>query len=262
MKNNTKTVWKIIAAVGALMMIGFIFIIYNAFCGNFISGMYFKWKVDKYIAETYPDKHYEVSDYNYSFKTGDYIFNIIDPDSEDGCFTAYYSGYEKAVIDSYENDVLHLDNTLIRLDLAFSNELDPLIDRYLDTKEKTVNGQYIGGEFGYATIITDNYDENDLKEKLYLDMPVNAKNMPLPTEISLCLNSDESESFKRVRKMASEFKTLGYRIDYYDFSTSGKPYETVPAEKLLDAESLDDLEKYVMKDYDKELCENYSVILR
>ena len=46
-------------------------------------------------------------------------------------------------------------------------------------------------------------------------------------------------------------KTLGYRIDYYEISTSGKPYEMIPADRLLSAGSVDELEEYVMKDYDQ-----------
>ena len=250
-KSKMKIVWKILAGVAALLIIGFILMIYNAFNGNFISGMVYKSRVTKYIAETYPDKNYTVSDYSYNFKTGRYDFEIIDLDSPDGCFNAYYSDYDKAVVDTYENDVLNLFNTQSRLEKALRDEIDPLIDKHLDTKEKTVNGKYIGGEFGFVTCFIDGFDGDYLKGKLYLDMKADVKNMPIPTQAVLCLNTDESQSFPRVVKLANELKALGYRIDYYDVSTSGKPYEMIPTDRLLAAESFNELEEFVMKDYDK-----------
>ncbi len=248
MTKKTKLILKILAAVAALMIIGFIFLLYNAFNGNFISGMYYKAKVDKYIAETYPDKNYTVSDYSYDFKTGNYYFAVTDPDSEDGCFRAYYSDYEGKVVDTY-GEVLNLSNTLLRLEHEF-REIDPLIEKHLDTKEKVINGEFISGEFGYATCMIGDCDYEYLKDKLYLDMPADPQNMPLPTEVVLVLNSDGNESLRRIREMAAELKQLGYRIDYYDFSTSDKPYEMVPVGRLLAAQSIDELEEFVMPDYD------------
>lgn len=69
-KSKSKIIRKILAGVAGLFIIGSILMFYNAFNGNFITGMYYKSKVDKYIAETYPDKNYEVSSYSYEFKTG------------------------------------------------------------------------------------------------------------------------------------------------------------------------------------------------
>ena len=94
------------------------------------------------------------------------------------------------------------------------------------------------------------YDD-DYKDKLTLDMKAIPKNMPIPTQIVLSFHTDEAESFRRVREMANEIKALGYRIDYYDYYTIGKPYEMIPTDKLLAAESVDDLGEFVMKDYDK-----------
>ncbi len=249
-KSKSKIIRKILAGVAGLFIIGSILMFYNAFNGNFITGMYYKSKVDKYIAETYPDKNYEVSSYSYEFKTGEYYFAVIDPDSEDGCFKAYYINYGKTVVDTYNDDVLHLNNTLMRLEKELRKELDPLIDSHLDTKEKNVDGEYVGGEFGYATCMIGDCDYDYLKDKLYLDMQVDVKNMPLPTEICVVLRSDGNSSFRRVKEMAIELKTLGYRIDYYDFSTNDKPYEMIPVGRLLDAQSIDDLEEFVMPYYD------------
>ena len=239
-KKKSNIALRILAAAGGLLIAAVVLFFYNAFCGNFISGMYYKNKVVKYISETYPDKDYRVSDYSYNFKDGSYWFDIIDPDSEDGCFTAAYSDYEGCVTDTYDR-VTHLTNTLERLDLGFRKEVDPIIDKHLQTKERTENGNYISGEFGYSTCMVDDsfYDyesDNDyLRDKIYLDMPFDAKNMPLPTKIYVNLHGNREQAFRRTKEIANELKSLGYRIDYYDFATDESDgnneiaYEMIPA---------------------------------
>lgn len=244
-KSKSNIIWKILAAVAAFIIIGFVLLIYNAFNGNFISGMYYRYKVDRYIAETYPEKNYRVSDYSYDFKIGNYMFRITDPDSPDGCFDAYYSDYEGKVIDTYENDVVNLNNTLMRLEKELRNEVDPLIDKRFENDGDGTQ------EFGFATCVFGDYPADYYQGKLYPDMQANVKNLPIPTQVVLCFKTDEAGSFRRARELAEELKTLGYRIDYYEISTSGKPYEMIPADRLLSAGSVDELEEYVMKDYDQ-----------
>ena len=93
------------------------------------------------------------------------------------------------------------------------------------------------------------YDD-DYKDKLTLDMKAIPKNMPIPTQIVLSFHTDEAESFRRARELAGEISALGYSIDFYDFYTSGNYYQMVPTEKLLKAKSVDDLEEFIMDDYD------------
>ena len=71
-KKKSHPALRILAAAGALLIIALLLLIYNALCGNFISGMYYKGMVDRYIASTYPDREYSVSDYQYNFKDGSY----------------------------------------------------------------------------------------------------------------------------------------------------------------------------------------------
>ncbi len=186
----------------------------------------------------------------YYFKTGNYSFRIIDPESEDGCFRAYYSENEGGVVDTYEDDVVHFFNTQTRLDNALRQEVDPLIDKHLDKKKITVDAVTLGEEFGFATCFVEGVAQKEIDACLSLDMKADAKNIPIPTQIVLSLHTDEAESFRRAMELAGEISALGYSIDFYDFYTSGNYYQMVPTEKLLKAKSVDDLEEFIMDDYD------------
>lgn len=222
--NKSKALWKIFAVVGAVIIIGFIFMIYTAFNGNFITGMRYKAKVEEYITRTYPDKNYRVSNYHYDFVMEYYYFDIIDPDSADGSFRANYNS-DGEITDSYA-DVMNLTNTLDRLDWEFSQEVNPVIEKHIDKKDKMIKDVFVPGEFGSGSCKVDDSffdtksDYDYLKDKIYMDMPTDAKHMPLPTSVYVSMNTDRKESFRRIKEIATELKTLGYRIDYYEFSTN------------------------------------------
>ena len=259
-KKKSHPALRILAAAGALLIIALLLLIYNALCGNFISGMYYKGMVDRYIASTYPGREYSVSDYQYNFKDGSYWFDITDPNSRDGCFSAYYSDYDGRVVDTYEN-VVNFTNTVNRLEDGFRSEVDPIIDQYLDTKEHIKDGDFVAGEFGYATCRIDEGfyapepDTAYLRDKLYLDMPLDAKNMPLPTKIYLNLRGTKEEAFRRAREIALAIQKSGYRIDYYDFTTddlvgdNNIAYEMIPAGVFFAADSTDEFADYLVHYY-------------
>ena len=258
--NKSKALWKIFAVVGAVIIIGFIFMIYTAFNGNFITGMRYKAKVEEYITRTYPDRNYRVSNYHYDFVMEYYYFDIIDPDSADGSFRANYNS-DGEITDSYA-DVMNLTNTLDRLDWEFSQEVNPVIEKHIDKKDKMIKGVFVPGEFGSGSCKVDDSffdtksDYDYLQDKIYMDMPTDAKHMPLPTSVYVSMNTDRKESFRRIKEIATELKTLGYRIDYYEFSTNEETdwhelaYDMIPADKLFAAKSTDDLSDYIRRYYD------------
>ncbi|MBQ9903055.1 MAG: hypothetical protein IJM51_11855 [Clostridia bacterium] len=258
---NSRLALRILAAVGGLLIVAVVLFFYNAFCGNFISGTYYRNKVVTYINETYPGKGYEVSGYQYNFKDGSYWFDITDPASEDGCFTACYSRYEGGVIDTYDR-VIHLTNTAERLERGFRGEVDPILDRHLQTKERVEEGTFISGEFGYATCLLDDFyydaesEDAYIRDRLWLDMPFDPKNMPLPTKIYVNLHGDREQAFQRTKEIADELRALGYRIDYFDFATSATDetddvaYEMIPAEVFFSANSTEDFSDYIVRYYD------------
>lgn len=259
-KGKSKILWKILAAVSAVMIIGIIFLVYTAFCGNFITGMKYKVKVEDYISHTYPGKNYRVSNYRYDFVMEYYYFEITDPDSTDGSFRANYNS-DGEITDTYA-DVMNLTNTLDRLDWEFSQEVNQVIEKHIDKKDKMIKGDFVPGEFGSGSCKVDDSffdtesDYDYLKDKIYMDMPTDAKNMPLPTSVYVSMNTDRNESFRRIKEIATELKTLGYRIDYYEFSTNEETdwhelaYDMIPADKLFAAKSTEDLSEYIRRYYD------------
>lgn len=179
-----KKVLKIAAALmAALLTVGVLFF-YNAFCGNVFSAMYAKKQIEKHIENKFAGNNYEITDAQYSFKMGNYICHIVDPCSEDGSFSASYSGGE--VYDDYELRVTQRQNTLMRLDMGFRDDVDKILDKYLSEPE-----------FGYGTVI---YGDSEIDTSmLSLDMTFDTKNMPLETCIVVSMRSGTDVSLDRIK---------------------------------------------------------------
>ena len=138
---------RIIAGLTGLLLLLCVLFCYNAFCGNPVSGMIAKSRIDRYIADTYPQKDYRVSNVSYDFKTSRYSCAVTDPDSPDGCFAATFAC--GTVSDSYETDVLYKGNTIQRLDEGFRDAVNPIIRKHLDTGTDDGNEPE---EFGYGAL--------------------------------------------------------------------------------------------------------------
>lgn len=229
-----KKVLKIAAALGAALLTAGVLFVYNAFCGNIFSAIYAKNQIEKHIEKNFTDNNYEVSDAQYSFKTGNYICHISDPSSEDGSFSASYSGGK--VYDNYELRVVQKQNTLMRLDMGFRNDVDKILDKYISEPE-----------FGYGTVI---YGDSEIDtSKLSLDMTFDTKNMPLENCIVISMRSSADVSLGRMKEIVNNFKNMGYRIDYCQyFDGDGNYYEHIPTGRLIQAVSSMELEDYKIKD--------------
>ena len=238
-KNNAlarkKAILKIGAGAAALILITGILFVYNAFCGNFISAMIAKHRVSEYITRTYPSHSYQISPASYDFKTGGYTCRIIDPDSADRSFTAGTSSGGN-VYDTYQ-DVLDMTTTLTRLEMAYRDALDPLIDSHFTDEN----------EFGYPTIFFGNEDID--RSGLTYDMTVDPKHMPVPTCVVLSLKTDGAQSLQRTQALAVRLAMEGYQVDYWSYSDQeGHYFEIIPTEQLLAASSSDDLKEFQLED--------------
>lgn len=228
-----KKIGKIVAAAVAFLLIIGVLFVYNAFCGNIFFAMYAKHQIERHISENFTDNSYEISNARYEFKTGAYICNITDPNSADGSFWAYYSGGE--VYDDYDVMVVQKQNTLMRLEEGFRDDVDPILDKYLTDSE-----------WGFGSIT--NGDKEVDTGKLSLDMTFDTKNMPVDTYIVAVMDSDEATSFHKIKQIIGDLQRMGYRIDYCEYSYNNDCYENVPVEQLMAAESSAELVAYKMDD--------------
>lgn len=142
------------------------------------------------------------------------------------------------VIAALEN-VTNMENTLMRLEEGFREEIDPLLDRYFDDEN----------EFGFGSVTG---GENIDRSKLYLDMKFDPKNMPVETFVTVCFSSDSAKAFTRIQEIAGDLNALGYRIDYYTFSDKEKYFDNVPANELMEAANYTDLTAYEITDENKD----------
>ena len=237
---------RIAAGCGALALIGIVLYYYFGFNGNPFAPSLYQPKIEAYIEKNYPNGSYQVSYDFYEFNSDSYYYTITDPNSEDGSFQAYYDHGE--IYDTYA-DVVNLNHTLDRLANGFAQAVNPFITPYLNqnvTPAKTKNDLY--KETGWGSVSTGD------KSTLYIDMAFDVKNMPVTTRISLHLNSDEQESFRRTQQIATILKENGYRIDLYFFNCNKidgnhsefryAVYKAIPTETLLAAQSLEELKPY------------------
>lgn len=232
-----KKLFKIIAAVAAVLLIIGLLFIYNAFCGNIFSAMYAKHQIEQYINENFTDNSYQISNAQYNFKMGTYVCNITDPNSADGSFTASYS--EGEVYDDYDIMVTQKQNIIMRLEEGFRNDVGQILDNYLTEPD-----------FGFGTII---YGDSEIDtSKLSLDMTFDTKNMPMETCIVAVMYSDETTSFNKIKQLISDLQRMDYRIDYCEYSDKNNCYEKIPVNQLMEAESSAELAAYRLTDDEKE----------
>lgn len=235
-----KRIFKIAAAVVALLMIAGLLFVYNASCGNIFSALYAKHRITAYIAQTYPHNSYQISAADYDFKTGGYSCRITDPDSEDKSFYATYS-YGGDIDDTYDM-AMDKEYTLMRIEQDFRDALDPLIDSELKEDENE-------REFGFATIFFG--DKEIDRSRVQYDMTADPKNMPVETCVVLSLDGDETHSLQRVRQLAHKLASFGYRIDFYEYSNDVDYFEPIPTDRLLAAQSPADLAEFKLSDDSK-----------
>ena len=123
-----KKILKISALFVAVLLIAGVCWFANSLIGNPISKALAKNTAEKYLAETYGDTDYELTDVSYSFKDGYYYAHISSKSSIDTNFSLLINGFGKLRFDYYENNVTSGWNTATRLDTEYRNAVDIIID--------------------------------------------------------------------------------------------------------------------------------------
>lgn len=187
MKRNK--VLKILTVILAVVLIGGILFITNAFVGNPVSAKIAEKAIRNYINEKYSPLNLELEKPIYDPKGGSYIAWAKSETSVDTKFSISYRDGE-VYSDSYEFDVLHMHNTLRRLE-----------DEYT-----YIAGQILEDELGYgddsARVMydKDDYESAGRKDILKLDMEFD-RSLPLNPEISLSLKGIEDVSLENISKI-------------------------------------------------------------
>ncbi len=175
MGSKKRRVLKIAAGFIAILLIGAILFITNAFVGNPISAMLANKEIERYAKQHYSYLDLEFEKVGYNFKDGTYMVRAKSKRSIDTHFLIAYRQGE-VVWDEYES-VVNMFNTLERL----SDEYSALVKRIIKKQLGYENQSYVmySGE---------EYEQpNDVLE---LDMAFD-QTLPLNAEVTLRLNVEE-----------------------------------------------------------------------
>ena len=83
---NKKKILKAVYIAFAIVLVGFIAFLVNAFTGNPVSRLLAKNSAEKHIEEAYSDKDFYIEQVFYSFKDGFYHITVSSPSSPDSSF--------------------------------------------------------------------------------------------------------------------------------------------------------------------------------
>lgn len=176
---NKKLILKIIAGLIAVGLIGIILFITNSFTGNPISAAIANKNINNYLEDKYSfinDLDYKDKKTTYNFKFGQYGKYVQSKSSPD---TAFYVTYNRSgkISDDYDGYVVGRFNTYTRLEKEFDSVVEEIFKK----------------NFPYETdilIAGFSFDEND-RNKLALDMKLDLDNLPLESNLSVYIISDE-----------------------------------------------------------------------
>ena len=73
----------------------------------------------QHLETVYSDTDFEQEEVGYSFKDGGYYAHVKSPSSEDSAFTLAFDHWGDFRWDSYEDRVVHRENTALRVDLEY-----------------------------------------------------------------------------------------------------------------------------------------------
>ncbi|WP_406242070.1 hypothetical protein ACF3M2_14305 [Tissierella carlieri] len=174
MKNIKNKILKILAGLIAIILIGGILFITNAFVGNPISARIADETIKQYIKDNYSYLDLELEKPIYNFKDGSYVMNVRSKSSIDTKFGIHYRNGSISY-DSYEMRVLGMFNTLDRLSDEYSAVAKKIIDKELEYEIKNTG------------VIYDKSIYENGNNALELDMKFD-KSLPIAAEINIRTN--------------------------------------------------------------------------
>lgn len=123
-----KKVLKTAAFFTALCLITGLAIFANALVGNPVSRLLAKRTAEAYLQENYRNTDFMLERISYSFKEGGYFAYIQAPGSTDRYFTLSMDMAGNLVMDRYESMVLSGENTARRLNQAYRDLVDSVLE--------------------------------------------------------------------------------------------------------------------------------------
>lgn len=170
---------RVIAGIGALILIGLLLIITMAFTGNPISKLLATRTANKYIEENYSNMELQREEAYYNFKDESYGVRYINPRSKDIHFSIETDYLGRLKVDGYERDVLSKWNTRIRLEDEYNSYVEKIIRDNLNYDYNMV----------FASTFVDG-DKDDMLSDLEIDMIFDLKDIPYPQDLSIYIYED------------------------------------------------------------------------
>ncbi|MDD4569324.1 MAG: hypothetical protein PHE70_04255 [Tepidanaerobacteraceae bacterium] len=204
MKNTKRLVLKILAALVAVLLVGGILFVTNAFVGNPITAMRANKAIKQYVDRKYSDLDLEIEKASYNFKDGSYVARAKSRTSIDTKFPVYYRNGQ-VVRDGYESYVQGMFNTLQRLSDEYSLIAKNIIAKELGYENNTTMVMFYKDEY------------ENVKDILELDMKFD-RTLPMETEVTIWLDLEE-HSLETIAKILTEvhraFKDNDCNFDKY-----------------------------------------------
>ena len=190
MKKNK--VLKIFAAILAVVLISGVLLTTNAFVGNPVSAKIAQRAVKNYAREKYSFLDLELEKPIYNFKDGSYIIWAKSKTSTDTKFNINYRD-GKVYYDSYEFDVLHMHNTLRRLEDEYTYIVRQILEDKLGYRDNSARVMYD----------KDGYESARYKDILKLDVEFD-RSLPLNSGVSLSIKDIEDVSLENISKILAD----------------------------------------------------------
>lgn len=233
MKSKKGIIFKIVAGIIALTLIGFILLITNATVGNPITKAMANKAIKEYVDKNYSTMDLEIEDAYYEFKQTAYIGMAKSKTSIDTKFEVYYKN-GKVQWDNYESGVLSLWNTRQRLEDEYS----------------AIAKNIISNEMGYdknTTMIDSKQDKGEESMvPLTLDMKFD-KGLFLTSNVVIRIDSKEN-SMEAMAKILTDahkaFVKNDCNFDNYSLSVQNSSRKGVDISRV----TPDDIESGNLKD--------------
>lgn len=189
---------RILAGLGAVVLIIFLLILTMGFTGNPISKVLATRSADKYIEENYSDLDLIREETVFEFKQGYYIVKYYKPNSKDIHFGIETDYLGRITIDGYESVVLSKVNTRFRLNDEFGEYIDKIVRENLNYDFDFDMNNYIalGDE-----------ESQEERDALDIDMVFNMENLPVDQYINIYI-FEENRTWDRLAEVMLELDQL------------------------------------------------------
>lgn len=153
---------KIIAGLMAFILIGAILLFANALMGNPISKTIVNRSARNYVKENYSELNLELDKAQFNFKDARYHVHARSKTSIDTHFSMSFTGRGKLVYDDYEDRVLGKFNTWERVNTAYRDLVDTVLEHDFPYESEIDYGEILDKHKGLHEFEVDK--EYDIKE--------------------------------------------------------------------------------------------------